>query len=145
MDEFIQARTFEEARKLIKRADGKGVLFSGINDELNRKVLEKEKIVVLLINLSERKDFQKQRSSGLNQVLAKLAKKKGVSIGINLDEIISSKEKSKILGRVVQNIEICKKYRVRMEFISKNYQRDKRDIKSLGLVLGMPTWMTKNL
>ena len=141
---LIQESTFEKARKAIRDNKGKKIIFTSNDDELNRKILEKEKIDVLLLNQKERKDRQKQRDSGFNHVLAKLAKKKNVAIGINLDEIIESKEKAKILARIEQNIKLCNKNKLHMKFISKKKRSD-YDIKALGLVLGMPTWMTKQL
>lgn len=145
---IITENTFEKARKKIRETKETPIIFSTEDDELNRKVLEKEKIEVLLINQKDRKDFQKQRNSGLNQVLAKEAKKKGVKIGINLDEILDSqgKEKSEILARIKQNIKLCNKYKVQMKFVSPSKKPiSSYDVKSLGLVLGMPTWMTKQL
>jgi len=146
---LISEKTFEKARNEIRKNKGKTIIFSSENDELNRKVLEKEKINILLISLKERKDFQKQRNSGLNHVLAKIAKKSNITIGINLDEIISSrsKEKSEILSRVRQNIKICNKNKLKMKFITinKKNKRNLHDLKALGLALGMPTFMVKNL
>lgn len=142
---IIKEITFEKARKKIQEAKEKPIIFSSNNDELNRKILEKEKIDILLINLEKRKDFQKQRNSGFNQVLARIAKKKNITIGINFDEIIKSKNKEKILARIMQNIKLCNKYKLKMKFISEKYKRNLHDLKSLALVLGMPTWMTKNL
>jgi RNase P/RNase MRP subunit p30 len=141
---FIQENNFDEARKKIRENSDKKIIFSS-NDELNRKILEKEKIDIILINQSERKDRQKQRNSGFNQVLAKIAKKKNVIIGINLDEIINSKKKSEILARIRQNIKLCNKNKLKMKFIGFKEKRNIYDLKSLGLVLGMPTWMIKNL
>lgn len=143
---LIRENTFERARKAIRDNKGKKIIFFSNNDELNRKVLEKENINILLINQKGRKDRQKQRDSGFNHVLAKLAKKKDVAIGINLDEIIESKgkERAKILARIEQNIKLCNKNKLHMKFISKK-KRDDYDLKALGLVLGMPTWMTKEL
>ncbi|VVB82270.1 Ribonuclease P protein component 3 [uncultured archaeon] len=142
---FITETNFDKARKLIKENKNKQIIFSSEDDELNRKILEKENINILLINQTGRKDFQKQRNSGFNHVLAKIAKKKNVAIGINLDEIISSegKEKAKILARISQNIKICNKNKLKMKFIALNLdnQRNSFDLKSLGLILGMPTWM----
>ena len=144
---FISENNFDRARKLIKDNAGKKIIFSSEDDELNRKILEKENINVLLLNMEKRKDFQKQRNSGFNHVLAKLAKKKDVSMGINLDEIIktSEKEKARILARVHQNIQLCNKEKIKMEFIYKNNKRNLYDLKALGVVLGMPTWMTSSL
>jgi len=143
---LIKESSFEKARKKIKENKDKNIIFSSDDNELNRKVLEKEKIDILLLNQSKRKDFQKQRDSGLNHILAKIAKKNNVIIGINLDEIINSTpiQKSQILGRIIQNIKLCNKNKLKMKFIS-DEKRNLHDLKSLGLVLGMPTWMTKNL
>ncbi|MEM3091616.1 MAG: RNase P subunit p30 family protein [Candidatus Pacearchaeota archaeon] len=145
---IINETEFLKARDKIKKAqkEGKFIIFSSRDDELNRKVLEKERIDVLLLSLSKRKDFQKQRNSGFNQVMAKLAQKKKIIIGIDIDEIIKAekKEKIEILARIRQNIKICKKNKIRMIFFSEKYQNE-YNLKSLGLVLGMPTWMTKNL
>lgn len=136
----ITATTFEKARNLIKQSKFP-IIFTSNDDELNRKILEKEKIDILLINLKDRKDFQKQRSSGLDSVMAREAAKKKIIIAINLNEIISStgKEKSQILARIRQNIELCKKYKVKMTFLPKS--KDIHALKALGLTLGMPTWM----
>ena len=143
---MIHENDFQKARKKIRENPRKVVIFSSDDDELNKKILEKENIDILLLNLSSRKDRMKQRDSGFNHVLARLAKKKNISLGINLDEIINSKskEKSEILARVRQNIKLCNKNKLKMKFISSK-KRDRYNLKSLGLLLGMPTWMTKNL
>jgi ribonuclease P/MRP protein subunit RPP1 len=144
---FIEESNFDKARKQINENKGKFIIFSSEDDELNRKILEKEKINVLLLNQKERKDFQKQRNSGLNQVLAKIAKKNNITIGINLDELIKAEEKKKsdLIARIRQNIKICSKNKVKMKFISKSNKRNQLDLQALGLVLGMPTWMIKEL
>ncbi len=146
-DILISENNFDKARQQIRKNFNNQIIFSSNNDELNRKILEKENINVLLINQAGRKDKQKQRNSGFNQVLAKISKKKKVAIGINLDEIINSKakEKSKILARIKQNIKLCNKNKIQMKFISFKNKRDIYDIKALGLVLGMPTWIIKHL
>ncbi len=145
---IIQGNNFNKIRKEIKEAEvnNKKIIFASDNDELNRKVLEKESIDILLLSQSKRKDFLKQRNSGLNHVLAKIAKKNDVIIGINLDEIIEAKSKTKaeILARIKQNIKLCNKDKLKMKFYGKS-KRDNHDLKALGLVLGMPTWMVKNL
>jgi RNase P/RNase MRP subunit p30 len=143
---FINEKDFNKIRRIIRENPKKEIVFSG-DDELSRKVLEKEKINILLINQKGRKDYDKERNSGFNQVLAKLAKKKNVIIGINLDEIIESdgKERARIIARIKQNIKICNKNKLYMEFISFNYKKSQILKKGLGLILGMPTWMTKKL
>jgi len=142
--EIITEKNFEKARNLIKNTKNE-IIFMSEDDELNRKIIEKEKINILLINQKKRKDYSKQRNSGFNHVMAKIAKKKNVIIGINLDEIIEScgKEKAKIISRIKQNIKLCNKNKIQMTFIGR--QKQKNDLNFLGLVLGMSTWMTKKL
>jgi RNase P/RNase MRP subunit p30 len=144
----ITEENFQKARNEIKKAReiGKKIIYSG-SDEMNRKILEKEKIDILLIKLSDRKDKIKQRNSGFNHVLAILAQKKYVTIGVDLDEIIFSdkKQKAKILSRLMQNIEFCKKNKLKMIFIGISQIRNIYDLRALGLVLRMPTKMTSSL
>jgi ribonuclease P/MRP protein subunit RPP1 len=148
---LIKENSFEKARKLIKEAQKKGkkIIFTSNDDDLNRKIIEKEKIDILLLTLSERKDRQKQRDSGFNHVLAKIAQKNDIVLGINTDEITESnlKQKAEILSRIKQNIKICKKNKVEMRFISLKEKEEKNsyNLKSLGLILGMPTSMIKKL
>lgn len=131
-----------------EKLEKKMIIYSSEDDDLNRKVIEKLQIDVLLINLMERKDFQKQRNSGFNQVLAKVMKKNNIQLGINLDEIIEErnlKKKAEILARLKQSILICNKNNIKMKFIAQKEKNNRNiyDLKSLGLILGMPTSMTK--
>lgn len=149
---IIKANTFENFRKNLKQArekeKGKLVGFTSKDDSLNRKILEKEKVDIFMPYLSHRKDFQKQRNSGFDSVMAKMAKRGNVIIGINFDEIVNSKGKRKaeVLARISQNIRLCNKNRLKMKFIyKKENERDIYDLRALGLVLGMPTWIIKDL
>jgi|SRR3989344_209583 len=148
---LIEETGFEIARKKIRnnKKSGNKIIFSSDNDELNRRILEKEHVDILLLNQKNRKDKQKQRDSGLNNVTAKIAKKNNIIVGVNFDEIIilMGKEKSEIIARVKQNIKLCNKNKIKMKFIilDKKNERDIYDLNALGLVLGMPTWMTKEL
>ncbi|MCX6750804.1 MAG: hypothetical protein NTZ83_05075 [Candidatus Pacearchaeota archaeon] len=152
MQLLMTETNFSKLKEIIKKekvgAESKIIIFSSDEDELNRKVIEKLPIDILLINLSNRKDFQKQRDSGFNQVLAKAMKKANIRLGINLDEITEEtnmKKKAEILARLKQNIFLCNKNHVQMRFIIQKEKNNRNiyDLKSLGLVLGMPTWMTK--
>jgi RNase P/RNase MRP subunit p30 len=148
---IISEKTFEKARNEIRKASGSGkrTLFISYDDEIGRKILEKEKVDVFMPALKGRRDFQKQRNSGFNHVLAKLAAKGGVAVGVSLDEIIGSRgrERAEILARIRQNIILCGKNDLGMRFIALNREnaRDVYGLKSLGSLLGMPTWMTRDL
>lgn len=149
---LLTETNFSKLKDSIKKhkSENKEIIFSSEDDELNRKVVEKLEINILLINLSKRKDFQKQRNSGFNQVISKAMKKKNIILGINLDELIEERNltnKAEILARIKQNIFLCNKDKVQMRFIVQK-EKNKRniyDLKSLGIIFGMPTWMTSKL
>jgi len=149
---LLAQKDFNKLKNEIKKAkeEKKEIIFFSEDDELNRKVIEKLNINILLLTLNQRKDFQKQRNSGFNQVMAKTMKKKGIILGINLDELIeekSPKRKSEIIARIKQNINLCNKNKIKMKFITQNEKNERNiyDLRALGIVLEMPTWMTKEL
>jgi RNase P/RNase MRP subunit p30 len=148
MEEIFREIDFNKLREKVKNNSNKEIIVYSSDEEMSRKILEKLDISVLVVSVKDRKDFSKQRDSGLNHVLCEIARKRGVVIGIDFDEIVKSfgKVRADILGRVMQNIRLCNKKKVFMRFVSvSGIKRDKYDLKSLGLVLGMPTWMTKGL
>lgn len=146
METILTQKNFTKLKEEVKKNKEKTIIFSSEDDNLNRKVIEKLPVNIILISLSNRKDFQKQRNSGFNQVMAKAVKKKNITIGINLDEIIEQrdlKKKSELFARLKQNIFLCNKDKLKMKFISQKekHKINFHDLKSLGSVLGMPTWM----
>lgn len=137
-----------EIEKIRKENLQKTIIFSSENDDYARQVIEKAKIDILLIPLEERKDFSKQRNSGFNEILANIAKKNKIEIGINFQEILkeNKNQKSKILARIIQNISLCKKKKLQIKIIPPLKEKGRKMLFiSLCLTLGMPTWMIKNI
>jgi len=146
---ILRENNFDKIRQTIKKLkqEKKQVNLILSEDILLRKVLEHEKDIAITIELKNRKDKLYQRNSGFNEVLATLAHNNNITLGILIDEVISSKpiEKDRVLGRVRQNVELCKKKRVQMKWIVEKpeYERTKSELLALGLVLGMNTKMAK--
>lgn len=111
------------------------IVVHGGSDKVNRQVLDSNKVDILLDpHLGQRRDKMHQRDSGLNQVLVKLAKKNNVAIGISFKNILSSRAED--LGRIIQNIELCRKYKVKIVILEYE-DRNPEDVNSLFKVLGM--------
>jgi len=74
----------------------------------------------LIFNLEAQpnKDRFNFRSSGLNHILCAIAKEKSITIGFSFSEILNSKNRSLLFGRLSQNLRLCKKYKVRINFAS---------------------------
>jgi len=64
------------------------------------------------------KDFIHQRRSGLNHVILKNLAEKSVRVLFSYSELQNSnpKKKALLLGRIMQNIKLCKKYKVKYSF-----------------------------
>jgi RNase P/RNase MRP subunit p30 len=125
----------------LKQKEEKIIVLSQ-DDEFNRKILESKKINIFLINEElEGKNYSKQRNSGLNEVLAELAEKNKIKIGIDIERILKKdkKEQAKSLAKLAQNILLCKKAKTDLITFSEGKLKDKRAITSLLLTLGLDT------
>lgn len=145
--DIINTNNINEARKKINtlKKQNKKVVVVAQNDEFNRKIFENIHIdMIINLELSEKKDYLRQKNSGLNEVLAKLAKKNDITIGINIPEILNKNkiERAIILGRVMQNIELCRRAKAKISLYPDNY--DKIDVISFFKTLKSSTEQAKN-
>ena len=112
------------------------------NSEKNREVLEKSEASVLFeLESQNKRDFMHHRASGLNHILCSLANKNRKIIGFSFNSILNSKYKAQTLGRISQNIRLCRKYKVKTligSFAQTPFEmRSPYDLISLFVVLGM--------
>ncbi|MFH1972001.1 MAG: RNase P subunit p30 family protein [archaeon] len=115
------------------------IIIQGGEDRINRLAVSNKNIDILLDpQLGTKQDFLHNRNSGLNQVLCKLAKKNKVAIGFSFNNILKNSS-SKILGRIIQNIKLCRKYKLTIVVgnFSKSETRNINDIHSFYKTLGM--------
>lgn len=86
---------------------------AALKDNTDRYCIERVKPDVLFgFEHSSRKDFLHHRHSSLNQVLCKLMSEKQVAYGLSLHALLSSPAFAVAAGRMMQNIVLCKKYKV---------------------------------
>jgi hypothetical protein len=115
-----------------------------ISNNGERKNFESKQIKLFydLENRDER-DFIHQRNSGLNQILAKIAHDKNKIIAFNFSTILNSEpeKRAQILGRMKQNVKLCRKYKVKMfvgTFANNPYElRGKYELKAFAFMIGM--------
>jgi len=142
---MINSSSLNEVRKQIQKLkkQEKKVIILAQSSEFNRKIVEMKDVDILMSpELHNRKDKMKQRDSGLNEILCKIARKNNIKIGINLEEIkkLKDKEKAIVLSRIKQNIMLCKKAGTDL-VIAGDY--DKKDAFSFLLTLGASTKQAK--
>ncbi len=108
-----------------------------------REAIERGADVVFGFELDASKDKMHYREGGLNQVLCELAHEKGVTIGFSLASLLqaSPAQRALLFGRIVQNVELCRKYKVAMRigsFAASPFGlRGAEDVISLFTQLGM--------
>lgn len=78
-----------------------------------RTAIERGADVVFGMEASEDRDKTHYRRSGLNQVLCRIASENKVAIGFSFNAVLSASnvERVKLMGRMMQNILLCKKFK----------------------------------
>ncbi|MBT3395499.1 hypothetical protein HOA59_00495 [archaeon] len=136
---------------MVKKAKGPVIILGG-DEKINRLAVENKKVSILLSpERNDRKDSLFIRRSGLNQVLCKLAAKNNVSVGFDFSSVLKSSEKkrARIIGRMAQNVKLCRKYKVGIvvaSFASNKFElRSNDSLRSFCKVIGMDTKQIKSI
>ena len=121
------------SRLLVVRSSDKGRFF-----------IESKKIKIIYgFEEIHKRDHLHQRASGLNHVICNMAKKNNVALGFSYSSLFnkSGAESSLLIGKMMQNISLCKKYKVKTVIGSFSENpfglRSPHDIMSLFTMLGM--------
>src|SRR3989338_6414513 len=129
--------------------DGKAMGFSRyvkveIITASSSKELEKKKVDILTSTENiDKQDSLHYRNSGLNHVLCKIAYKNNIAIAFNFNDLLKAKgiERSILIGRMSQNVRLCRKYKlitVLASFATAKLElKNTYDLKSFGILLGM--------
>lgn len=141
---FIDGTKSKGLRTDIQRARNKFGLVAVLgNPERNREILEACPDILLSPHFAAGKDFMKARNAGLDSVTCKIAAKNKISMGIDISEILhtGNEEREILLGRIMQNIRLCRKYKVKIllaSFASSVLEmRSALDLGSFGQAIGM--------
>ena len=107
----------------------------------DRKIIEGSKAhMIFSFEDNIKRDFIHQRASGLNHILCKLANENNIIMGFSLSSILNTENKHVILGRIVQNIKMCRKFKVKTaiaSFAKNPYEmKSTHDLSSLFYILG---------
>ncbi len=146
---MINTTNLNEARKQADklRKESRPIIILSQDDEFNRKALEIKNLDMLVINESlNKKDYMKQRASGLNEVLAKICSEKNIKIGIQIEEIAKKEDvqKAESLARLKQNIKLSKKAGFKLVFFTEKKDIDKTALPSILLTLEASTKQASN-
>jgi RNase P/RNase MRP subunit p30 len=138
---LIDFNTKKDLQKKLSQEKGLRVVIGSRN---NRTAIESKKIDVLLSpERGIKKDSFHYRNSGLDHAICTLAKNNNITIGFNFNDVLISQGvlRAGNLGRMMQNVRLCRKHKIRMligSFAQDKWQmRSRNDLISFGIVLGM--------
>jgi len=176
-DGYLVESLEKEVRRIIDslRANGGGKKFLigvvGGGDAFNRRVVETLGVDYLVSPEGEgrkseggsrKMDSLKQRDSGLNHVVAKIAKEKGILVVVDMGEVKrlmsqveggrwkveGRKDVALRLGRIMQNVRVCRKAGCGIRIGSFGMKKDEvfgeRERRAFGESLGMSSKQSKD-
>lgn len=115
--------------------------FLAVKSSDNDKEIMEGSLANLIFSFEEnqRRDFIHQRASGLNHILCSLARKNDITIGFSFTSILNSKNRHEVLGRIIQNLRMCKRFKAKTiiaSFARNPYEmRSMHDLMSLFKIL----------
>ena len=121
-------------KDIVKTKSLKG--FFVIPNPENMRMVVEQKYISLVFDIEQdaQHDQFHSRLSGLNQVLAKLMAKNGITYGISLSLLQKDTQRERTLGRIKQNIRICNKYKIKIllsSFAREPFElRNEKDLKA---------------
>ena len=138
--DLIEAEDMNELKRKIAKREG--LVVFNTNKTLLRGIFENKFVdIVTGLESIEEKDDLHYRKSGLDHVLCNLANKNGISVGFSFFDVLNAKDRGKIIGRMMQNAMLCKKYKVNVlvaSFSTDKYDfRLRNDLEAFGRVIGI--------
>lgn len=112
---LIKEKNKKNLVRKINRIKQKGflVLVEAVDDDFDRFVLEKTQAEMIFgLERVHKKDAMHYRRSGLDQVLCKILSEKKKTVVFSLKDALEPL----VLGRMIQNLKFCKKYKVKFIF-----------------------------
>mgnify|MGYP001196007500 FL=1 len=116
---------------ILKKYNNKIIIGTSKNEKIIRKLVEHKNIYGIVdIESDKGPDHTHYRRSNMNQVIAKLMKENNKVYFINFNSILKSRNKSKLIGRIRQNVILCNKYntKIKVHNFSKNISDFRKDL-----------------
>ncbi len=120
------------------------------DDETKRNASDCWEVDIFCQENPKERDFMDQKNSGIDHIIAKMLKEKGIALEINFSDFLNSygAARAQRIGRARQNILLARKYRIPLIITSGAKDiysmRAPRDLISFGKTIGMTDGEAKN-
>ena len=139
--EFVAPITAKTPKELLNALKIKGLkIYIAHDEKMLRFALEKTNVDIVygMENINPR-DHTHYARGGLDQITCKIAASRGKTLAFSFSEILHSKNKGKLLGRIILNLKLCRKYKVKTIFgnfsTKKEEMRSKKDLAAFRRIL----------
>ncbi|MFQ5621180.1 MAG: RNase P subunit p30 family protein [Candidatus Nanoarchaeia archaeon] len=112
-------------------------------DKVRGMIEQRRAKVIYNFETLSKKDYMHHRGSGMNQVLAKLLANREMGVGFAFSTLLHARSewRGRLAGRLLQNIKLCRKYKVPMivgSFATRPYEvRSFHDLQAYYCSVGM--------
>src|SRR3989344_546137 len=137
---IIKGENRKKVLQEIWKNKNKKTIFYAESAEMLRFVLEETAVdIIMVLEGISQKDSLHYLRSGLDQVICQIAAEKGKIIAFSFNEILHSRDRGRLLGRMAFNLSLCQKYNVSILFSSFSTHlkelRSAQDLQALQQVL----------
>ena len=137
---ILTSKNVKDLLKDIKKHKGKKIIFKPSDEKILRFAIEKTKIEMILgVEQINPKDSVHYLRGGVDQVSLRIMKEKGIVLAFSFSDILHSTNRARLLGRMMMNIRLARKYDVKTVFStfgSAKELRSTHDLTSFWRVLG---------
>ncbi len=141
---IINKNTKKEVLKEIEAAKKKKLfaIYKAPTEEMLRFVLERTSVdaVMSLEDIHPKESLHYTRG-GLDQIFCRIAAEREKAYVVSFNEILNTANKARLLRRIMFNIRLCRKYKVKVIFgtfaASKMELRSRKDLEAFGRILGL--------
>lgn len=106
-----------------------------------RAAVESRKADIILVSEKQMQDSMHYKRAALDDVICALARKKSIAFAFSFSNILNAKNRIAVMGKIMQDIRLCRKYKVKMIFASfagsKLEMRGLEELRAFARVLGM--------
>lgn len=106
-----------------------------------RGAVEQRRADIIMVSEKNPRDSLHFRRTALDSVICSIAARNGIAFAFSFSAILNARNRPLILGRIMQNIRLCRKHKVKMIFASfarnKWEMRAPEELRAFARTLGM--------
>lgn len=118
--EFSVAKNLNDVKRKSRPVFLESESYKTLRQGVERRIVDG----IIHVELQSKKDSVHKRNSGMDDILARFMAKNRVSYVVDVQAVLESGDIDVVLGRVMQNIMLCKKYQTKVLIVNADFDRE---------------------